>query len=55
MQACVTVYDPEGVNVDQGVQEVEAVGTFHANRPNGLVILGSCSDAIVSLTEIRGL
>lgn len=54
-EACITIYDPEGRTVDHAISWVEVSGKFRAYRPDRLVILGACSDAILEVESVRDL
>ena len=51
--ACVTVYNPHGVAMDGPIRWVNVSGTFHAERPSGLFILGDCTNAILEIGAIE--
>jgi hypothetical protein len=52
---CITTYNPKGLDISGPVRNVDIYGTFHAKRPEGVVILGSCSDAVVEIEKVNDL
>jgi len=52
-EACVTVYNPGGLAIEGAVRAVEVSGRFRASRPDRLIILGACSDAILEIESVR--
>jgi hypothetical protein len=45
------VYNPKKLKIDDSVQLADVYGVFRAHRPPGLIILGSCSDAIIEIDK----
>jgi len=52
---CVTTYNPKNLDIAGPVRKVKIQGTFHAKWPEGIVILGSCSDAVIEIEKVVDL
>ena len=52
---CITTYNPKGLDIAGPVRKVNIHGTFRAKRPEGIVILGSCGDAVIEIDQVRDL
>jgi len=52
---CITTYNPKGLEINGPVRKVKIYGTFRTEWPEGIVILGSCSDAVLEIEKVDDL
>ena len=55
LHACITVFNPQRLSVSGPVRLVQISGVFRARRPARLVILGSCTDAVLEIERVTNL